>query len=472
MARAKPENRLSPYVPILIMTAGALLRLIGLGDRQLWLDELIQLQRFSGPDLVDNVLALRSEIAATPLDYVVQSVVVSLLGHSEFAVRCHAFLFGSLSLPVFFLIARRLFDRRTAILSLVLFAVYPLHYHYSREGRNYALFVFLTLSAYLLLLRAAERGGAGRWAAFGTVTSLNLYTNYLAGLVLVSQSVWVGSLLLGIIQRGLPGESWPRRKALIGFGISAGLAVLLFLPWVFWTFDSARADAPSALAEGGLALRVFKELTGGYPLSTLLAVCWGLGLRSLIRRRDRFTLLLLLSWGVLPVLVVLGLVWWREYIFAIRQLLFVTPALLLTAGAGLGGLRHDLGRSALDPVFRNGFPVLILLFSLGTILLRGNEEEADWKGVAAHLEQTVSTERVAAPGARFPLSFYLSDWEDKWVELEDAQRLVCEPGVVLVESRYTAKRQQQLAEALLESAEVLQRRTFKGFQVIHLGCRE
>lgn len=481
LSRPKSEagNRREMAVLALIALGGTIFRFAGLGRRQLWLDEIIQLKRFSGPNLLDNVVGLKHEIAAAPLDYLVQAGFVNLWGAGEWAARFHAALFGCLSLPLFYLTARKLFGARVALWALVCFAVYPLHYHYSREGRNYSLFLFLTLCCFYLLLGALDRGGKRRWAAFGAATALNLYTNYLAGLVLLAQLLFLVALRIRPVAASWRGGP-PQRGVWMGFAAAGTASVLAFFPWLVFTHEAARGDVSGALSDPWLLLRLFKEISGGgYPLSLAAAIFWWLGLRRLLQTRRWAELSLLLCWGVLPVLMVLVLVGLRGYIFAIRQILFTTPALLLTAAVGLEGLRDSLAPHRAKQA-TTALLVLIVSLSLGAVALRGEKELADWKGLARHLsEQTAEGDLVLAPDIEFPLSFYLPDLSDRALSMEEGARLLnCDasaPGLsgsslFLVESRYAAESQKAAAKQLRRSAYALDQSIFQGFAVYRLSC--
>ena len=75
------------------------------------------------------------------------------VGESEFAVRALSLLFAAAAPPTLYLLVRRLFDTRTAVVAAVLLAVNAYFLRYAQEARSYALLVFLvTLSTYLLVV--------------------------------------------------------------------------------------------------------------------------------------------------------------------------------------------------------------------------------------------------------------------------------------------------------------------------------
>src|SRR5262249_2835791 len=119
---------------LVILPVAAFLRIYQLGGKQLWLDELIQAMDASLSRGEDVLRAVRAGIGAVPLDFLVEHYVIMALGRSEFSVRLHAALFGVLTLIVLYYLTRGLFDERTAKTAACLYAVYPLHHHYSQEG--------------------------------------------------------------------------------------------------------------------------------------------------------------------------------------------------------------------------------------------------------------------------------------------------------------------------------------------------
>src|SRR5262245_26708844 len=108
---------------ILAITLGVgfFFRLLFLGKRQLWTDELMQGLVVRAASVREMLETLRDGMAIpAPLDYFVQKGIVSLLGESPWTLRLHAVILGTLSLWVFFRIARYLFGDRVAVYSTIL----------------------------------------------------------------------------------------------------------------------------------------------------------------------------------------------------------------------------------------------------------------------------------------------------------------------------------------------------------------
>jgi mannosyltransferase len=167
------------------------LRLFHLGTQSLWYDEGYSVY-LAGKSLGQLTWETANDIQP-PLYYYLLHFWLRAFGTSEAGVRSLSLLFGVLSLPLFYLLARRLFDERTGWVAAGLAALSPLHLWYAQETRMYTLLVALTLaSSYLLWLALTEARPAARrwlWAGWAVATVLALYTHYFAAFVVVFQVI-------------------------------------------------------------------------------------------------------------------------------------------------------------------------------------------------------------------------------------------------------------------------------------------
>ena len=65
-----------------------------------------------------------------------QQIAVSIFGPSLTALRMVSVVFGTLTIPAVYLLARAVADRRTALLAAFVLATFPPHIHFSRLGLN------------------------------------------------------------------------------------------------------------------------------------------------------------------------------------------------------------------------------------------------------------------------------------------------------------------------------------------------
>jgi mannosyltransferase len=415
----------------IILGIGFLHRLVLLGTRQLWVDELMQARviRFGSP--AEILTRLRDGMdLASPLDFFVQKGVTVLLGDSAWALRLHAVIFGTLSIWIFYRVARFLFADRVARYATVLFAFYPLAYHYSQEARPYALLMFLTLLSYDLLLRqlyGKDRRPQG-WILIAAVLALLLYTSFLGALIVCSQLVClVVSVMLRLPSEAAPGEGEAGQgsagqvslgwSAVAFYGLATLAAFALFYPWLRFVWARPLLAPAAEILDPKLILRLIKELgDNSYPAALLLLLGLATGIRALLRHGRRKSLLWLLTWFLVPIPVLLLVEVWAGYFFAIRHILHATPPLLLIAGYGLSyvgerltilpHLPYQLSSPAI------AYAGILILMSAYIGQSHAVNEPADWRGTADYLSKTLRAgDAVSAPGVYPLLEYYFPELE-------------------------------------------------------------
>ena len=141
----------------------AALRLPGLGQQSLWVDEGNTYVRAVLPfDVVlDNLLEVHNQV---PLYYLLLRLSTRLIGSSEFALRLPSVFFGLVNIVFVYLLGRLSGHRGVGIWAAWFMAVNPFHVWYSREARMYSLGLLLATSAMWCFLLAVRRGGRRRWA--------------------------------------------------------------------------------------------------------------------------------------------------------------------------------------------------------------------------------------------------------------------------------------------------------------------
>ena len=412
---------------VVLLGVGCLHRLSFLGARQLWTDELMQARIIKSASAGEIVSRLKGGMdLASPLDFFVQRGVTALLGNEAWALRLHAAIFGVLSIWIFYRVARFFFSDRTAFYSSVLFAFYPLAYHYSLEGRPYSLLLMLSLLSYDLLLGQVYRKKPSRlgWLLFFVVSTLLLYTSFLGGLILCSQGI---GLFLATLCKPGPGTDlevcnldWDNGRLarhnwrhLMMFLAVAAASTVLFSPWIRYMWARPQISPASEIANPKLIRSLFRGLgDNNYTVAALLMLGVALGTWLLGRRGRRDTTCWLLSWLFVPMLVLLLVEIWAGYFFSIRHLLHATPPLILLAGYGVCYVDKWLalcrGLPARTVLFALTYASLLVCSSVWVDRIQARSEPADWLGAAVFLDKTVEPgDVVLMPKVNALLEYYV-----------------------------------------------------------------
>ena len=117
-------------------------------------------------------------------------------GDGEFILRLPSAVAGTLTVLAVYLLGRRLFGTRVGLVSSLLAALLPYALWYSQEARNYALFMLLTTLQMYFAFTALKRGRVIDWLGLALLTTLNLYTHYVAFLPTAAIAVYISGWLL------------------------------------------------------------------------------------------------------------------------------------------------------------------------------------------------------------------------------------------------------------------------------------
>jgi uncharacterized membrane protein len=384
-----------------ILALATLLRFFGLGVKQLWIDEILQVIHSRSDSLQGILAGVAQDRGAAPLDYLIQHFTIgSLGGDIQWTARIHAAMFGVLAVLLIYLVCQELLNnQRLSLMCALLFCFYPFHHHYSQEGRPYSLFLLLTLWLYFLLLRLMKRNKLSTWGWYVIAAIMIFYAHAYASLVLF------GQLLFLVYHQILKREKW---RIAMGRGIcflfSGALAAAAYLPWLLYTFPEAKGDAPPVI-NIRLFLQMIKELgDGSYPFALVLLICAFIGIHSLIQKQRSLELGMLLIWLLTPIPVILIILSWREYFFATRQLIFITPAIFILAAVGVDFIKKNIGHKYFSP------ELVLILMSVVIIALHYPDRRDDLLSAGHFLKNNTQLHDVIiSPNLTGVLSFYFPD---------------------------------------------------------------
>ncbi|MGH2928799.1 MAG: glycosyltransferase family 39 protein, partial [Solirubrobacteraceae bacterium] len=112
--------------------------------RGIWLDEATSIHQ-AGMSFGAMIANLRTTDVHPPLYFSVLWVFEHLFGNGAFAMRVPSILAGSLIVPVAYVAARDLWDRRTGMVCASFATVAPIVVWYSQEARMYSMFMLFAL---------------------------------------------------------------------------------------------------------------------------------------------------------------------------------------------------------------------------------------------------------------------------------------------------------------------------------------
>ena len=379
---------------LLVVALAALLRL-GLAARQdLWADELFSLAVATGhslehpaadaiPTLGDFVepapavpparfrryLAVETPPAgpgrviravllsdtSPPLYYLGLAAWIRIAGTSDFALHACSVFWALATMPLIWLLGRRLGGPREGLAACILFAVAPVSLYYSVEARMYALLWFLSALTAWLTLRLHDRGGAGTLALWTLAGAAGLLTHYFYAFVWLACVIWIA------VRPGRCSRRVLAAAAVVTLALVAPWYRLLPASLARWRVTGHWLDglpspgqllaAPFSLGWGLLSGR---GAWGGLPWGDRIGAVVVLALGLALLRRGRAAVVgggrdLLWLWAIAACTgpVLFDLLRGTSTSLISRYALAGMPAGMLLVALALGGLRAGVATAAL-----------------------------------------------------------------------------------------------------------------------------
>ena len=323
------------------------LGLIRIGAPALWVDEAFTAQ------------AVRDTLV-NPLDqyhwlyYALLKPWTAVAGSSEWALRMPSVFASMLACGLLVVLARRLFDRSTALVSGLFLATSPFLVMWSQQARSYSLVLASGILATLLLLAALDRGTRWSWAWYGVAFSLVFVLQPVSALALVPAHAVLAAR---------------RREKLLPHGLLAPcVIVVLGIPWAVARAKQTPVDNWLERPSAEVALRTVLDVSGAAGVGLVLAI---VGVVILRRSQRTDHALWLATWAFAPFALALVLSFLRP-IYLDRYLITAAPAFALLAAV------------AVFVVGRRWAAVLVaaavIATTVGLVQWYATEENGNWRG--------------------------------------------------------------------------------------------
>ncbi len=264
-----------------ITTAGLGLRVWGLADMSLWIDETFSIGMVTQswgsflhtigtvqPNMELFYLLLKILATVTPVAW----------QHGEFFWRLLPALAGTAIIPATYALTRRIFTAPVALGAAALVAVNEFLIEYSQQARGYTLFVLLLTLSFLALVRWLAGEPRALWW-FAALTVLGFLTQAFEVVFLTAQLAFVAVVLLR--RRALP---WRAVLALLPLGAVVALRYPIYAAHpdqVAWIQRPTRSDLFHGVrqlvgGDGGMPTRVGDVLVALTLLGMVGLIGWAI----------------------------------------------------------------------------------------------------------------------------------------------------------------------------------------------------
>ena len=366
------------------------LRIYGLGDHSLWIDEA------GTSSLVETFL--QSGVSEYPSGVesnrsrpfiLITSLCVFFLGLNDFALRLPSLLFSVLTINLVFRWGKELFDFRIATLAALILTFSSWHIGMAQNARMYSMFQLLYLLSFYLIYRYESNGKCIEFFLLIITISLSLLT-HITGYILIFTVpllfIWLSKTILS--------------KKFISISLLVLVAGLIGENIYFnfdYIFDKLQYYPNTAIHQVSWFINNLPFLSSLGPLGLILSVL------------DQKKVFKIFVMAIIPPLLV--------YIFLVempasRYLFFALPFLTLLTSYFVMSLTDKIVRIKF---FRNKkiiFGFLLILTSIYNPLnpsLGSSTPQADFKSIYLYIDDEKAREDVIIAGRTLPADHYLRD---------------------------------------------------------------
>lgn len=375
-----------------VLAIALIIRFVAIGQ-SLWLDEAINVNNAAGLDFKSLVTNYSLSDFHPPIYHVILKAWILLVGKTEIAVRIPSIIFGVASVYVTYLIAKKLFEEKTARIAATLIATSPLAIYYSQEARMYSLAAMTASLSVYFFLSLLKKDSLLMWMGFIISTVLMLYTDYLPYLLI---PIYILYLLINkkVISKNTFKTFIP---AIITIFISL-VPWLILLPSQLQTGLSTAAASPAWAQVVGssdlksLALTFVKFTIGRIshdndliyallfaPIGLFVAFLFGLSLFRLSRLRS------FLHYWLFGVIILAFAISSLVPIYAYFRLLFILPAFYLVIASGVNTINWP-------PLTRTLLVLFLAINLISSYIYFTNHkfQREDWRAATAYIHQNTT----------------------------------------------------------------------------------
>ncbi len=167
-----------------------------------------------------------------PLYYWFLKIWSITFGSDQISLRLMSVFFGAVAMLFIYLLVRRLFSKKTAILSILLVAISPFFIKYAQEARMYTLVLTLAFAATYALIVAMSSKKKLPWVIYGILIALGMLTHYFIALVWLTHWIWRFDNIRRTTPRKQILKTFFSKEWVMAHCVAIGL-FLFWLPWLF-----------------------------------------------------------------------------------------------------------------------------------------------------------------------------------------------------------------------------------------------
>ncbi|MEN6520430.1 MAG: glycosyltransferase family 39 protein [Armatimonadota bacterium] len=318
-----------------VLALAAVLRIYQLGTENMWIDE--------GLSLKDASAGFTVQKASRPLYFWILSPWMHL-GQSDWLLRVPSVIFDLVTVAVIFLLARKIWGMKAAVVAGLLIAVSPLHVDHSQEVRMYTLLALTGIGTFYFFVNALKSGRTIYIVGCVVCFLMALLTHAVAIVLLVPMNLivfwtyrrdWKRLLPWVVFELVVLAIWFPRWPYVASFGTGYSSQAYLDQMYKPKLFDIPVIWGKFGISEWGGGGRLINALCYVYTVGAALLLAY-----LVWADRKRPETKWAAVWLLAPTVAVFLMSVVDVNIWVIRYLMFISPIYFLLLGAAVSRFRN------------------------------------------------------------------------------------------------------------------------------------
>lgn len=372
------------FILLLCLFIGFALRYYHLDQKSLWMDE-VHTYNDSRDGFGDQIKFYKENptYLHPPLFFVLTHLLYPF-PKPERDLRIIPLLFGTLSIPMIYLLARS-FAPQIAIPCLVAQTFMAYHISLSQDGRSYVLLMFFGMASLYFFIQHLKTSKKKYLIFTAFFYALLFYTSYSAvPFILFSQILWFYKL-----------EEHQKTPPLSSFLILTALTLLFILPWITFVVSNYKGqilmDPTHKEDPGPLWSLLYGILHDWVPFAPLIIASTGLLILFPVLTKQRRNALVLLAVFISPIIGLYLYCKWFHITHFITSRYFITFLPLFLVALFLSLLAIEFRFERINRYFRLRF-LFLFLFIVSNLLilpLYYRHQKQDNRGLVVYLKENL-----------------------------------------------------------------------------------
>ncbi len=397
----------SRYFQLLIglTIIGFFLRFYNLTFNSIWLDEAAT-YTFANNSLAEIWSITAQGEYNPPLFNWIEHFML-YFGNNELTLRFIPAILGAITIPLFYLIGKEIYDRNAGIIAAAVLAFSPFHLFYSQDARAYTPMLFFFSLALLFFLKGLRTEKRSDWVIFGIFSALSFWMHFY---------VFIAVLIFYLYAIYFVGtkKGW-NFKAFTSWILSVVVFLIAILPLLIVTLHlflvRTTGSAPTYGVQGFQTVVVTLNQFSGFNiyLNIIFLILFAVGLIQLFMvRKNSFMLI------ILVLLISFAATYVLSYVMPVipRHLFFLLPFYFVPIASSY----QIFFRITKTPRIVYAFIILILVINVPQLYAYNTAySKEDWRGLAQNLQPATQPGDVviAVPVyIQMPLEYYYSNNTD------------------------------------------------------------